>query len=179
MLTTYNEYMQKDHTHNPNFTEKPLKPDLLAKKLHSAEGRLADFITHLAGSMFFVYFHVAWFAFWFFANEGYFTPFIQPFDHFPFGLLTMLVSLEAIFLSTFIMISQNRQALVDTYREYEEEQEQREEELEQEQLEEEVEDIQKDLDDIKQAVIFIQQKLSVVEKSRNAAAANANKPKAE
>ena len=77
----------------------------------------------------------------------------------------MIVSLEAIFLSTFIMISQNRQALVETYREFEEEQEQREEDIEQEELEEEVEDIQKDLDDIKSAMLFIQQKLTSLEKS--------------
>jgi uncharacterized membrane protein len=115
--------------------------------------------------MYFVYFHVIWFGFWIFANDGLLRPFIPIFDPFPYGLLTMVVSLEAIFLSTFILISQNRQALIETYREFEEEQEQREEDIEQEELEEEVEDIQKDLDDIKSAMQFIQQKLSAVEKS--------------
>lgn len=141
------------------------QPDYLIKKLHSFEGRLADYITFFSGSMYFVYFHIFWFGFWILANDGFLRPYVPIFDHFPYGLLTMVVSLEAIFLSTFIMISQNRQALVETYREFEEEQEQREEDIEQEELEEEVEDIQKDLDDIKNAMSFIQQKLTSLEKS--------------
>ena len=64
----------------------------------SIQNRIADVITRFAGSMAFVYFHIIWFAVWIiFGIEGY-----------PFGLLTMIVSLEAIFLSTFVMISQNR-----------------------------------------------------------------------
>jgi uncharacterized membrane protein len=59
---------------------------------------VADQITTFAGSMAFVYIHLLWFAVWIvFRVEDY-----------PFGLLTMIVSLEAIFLSTFVMISQNR-----------------------------------------------------------------------
>ena len=62
------------------------------------QNRIADKITAFAGSMQFVYLHVIWFASWIgFGAEKY-----------PFGLLTMIVSLEAIFLSTFVMISQNR-----------------------------------------------------------------------
>ena len=62
------------------------------------ENRLADRITAFSGSMTFVYLHVLWFAAWIgFGVESY-----------PYGLLTMIVSLEAIFLSTFVMISQNR-----------------------------------------------------------------------
>jgi uncharacterized membrane protein len=62
------------------------------------QNRIADAITAFAGSMPFVYLHVVWFAAWIgFRVERY-----------PFGLLTMIVSLEAIFLSTFVMISQNR-----------------------------------------------------------------------
>jgi uncharacterized membrane protein len=62
------------------------------------ENRIADQITRFAGSMRFVYIHIFWFAAWIgFRVEPY-----------PFGLLTMIVSLEAIFLSTFVMISQNR-----------------------------------------------------------------------
>lgn len=113
--------------------------------------------------MFFVYFHVVWFGAWFLINTGHFN--IKPFDPFPYGLLTMLVSLEAIFLATFIMINQNRQALVDTVRELEEDKEEQEEEKEQEELTEDVEDIQKDLDDIKNAIVFIQQKVNILEKS--------------
>jgi uncharacterized membrane protein len=76
----------------------------------NVQNRIADAITHFAGSMWFVYLHVLWFLLWLRA---------EPFkDVFPYGLLTMIVSLEAIFLSTFVMISQNRadekrQALAD------------------------------------------------------------------
>jgi uncharacterized membrane protein len=75
----------------------------------SRSERIADWITALSGSMPFVYFHVVWFAVWIALNQGFVGP--APFDPFPFGLLTMLVSLEAIFLATFVLISQNRQAL--------------------------------------------------------------------
>ncbi len=62
------------------------------------QNRIADRITAFAGSMWFVYIHIIWFSSWIgFGVEGY-----------PYGLLTMIVSLEAIFLSTFVMISQNR-----------------------------------------------------------------------
>ena len=61
--------------------------------------RVADWITRFAGSMRFVYIHIALFAVWMFAVEG---------D--PWPKLTLVVSLEAIFLSTFVMIGQNRQA---------------------------------------------------------------------
>ena len=56
--------------------------------------------------MLFVYLHVLWFGAWILLNMGYFG--VKPFDPFPYGLLTMIVSLEAIFLSTFVLISQNR-----------------------------------------------------------------------
>lgn len=144
------------------------KPEQILKKIHSVEGRFAEFISNVSGSMYFVYFHGFWFGAWIIINCGFFVAlnkFIPVFDPYPFGLLTMLVSLEAIFLSTFILINQNRQALVDTYRELEEEQEELEEEKEQEELEEDVEDIQKDLDDIKNAMIFIQQKINDMEKN--------------
>lgn len=62
------------------------------------QNRIADAITRFAGSMPFVYIHIVWFALWIGLQV----------ERFPFGLLTMLVSLEAIFLSTFVMISQNR-----------------------------------------------------------------------
>lgn len=146
---------------------KGVKPENLTRELHSFEGRLAEFITNFAGSMPFAYFHGFWFALWILINEGYLSPYLHPFDPFPYGLLTMIVSLEAIFLATFIMVAQNRQALVDTYRELEEEKEQEEEEKEHEELEEDVEDIQKDLDDIKEAILLIQKKVLNVEKTQN------------
>jgi uncharacterized membrane protein len=72
----------------------------------TVQERLADGITSLSGRMSFVYLHAAWFGAWLLLNTGWFG--IQPFDPFPYGLLTMIVSLEAIFLSTFVLISQNR-----------------------------------------------------------------------
>jgi uncharacterized membrane protein len=75
----------------------------------SGQERLSDVITEFAGSMTFVYVHVAWFVGWILMNEGCFGRGLV-FDRFPYGLLTMVVSLEAIFLSTFVLISQNRDA---------------------------------------------------------------------
>jgi uncharacterized membrane protein len=72
----------------------------------SFQERVADGITRLSGRMSFVYLHAAWFGAWLLLNTGWFG--LKPFDPFPYGLLTMIVSLEAIFLSTFVLISQNR-----------------------------------------------------------------------
>ncbi len=77
--------------------------------LRRAEGSVADGVTAFAGSMKFVYIHSIWFGVWVAGNIGLAGLHYQ-FDKFPFGLLTMIVSLEAIFLATFVMISQNRQA---------------------------------------------------------------------
>ena len=70
------------------------------------EERIADVITDFSGRLYFVYFHVVWFGIWIVLNLNLFG--IKPFDPYPFGLLTMVVSLEAIFLATFVLISQNR-----------------------------------------------------------------------
>lgn len=79
----------------------PIHPALLKREADRAkarQNRVADAITAFAGSMLFVYIHIIWFGCWIgFGAEAY-----------PYGLLTMIVSLEAIFLSTFVMISQNR-----------------------------------------------------------------------
>jgi uncharacterized membrane protein len=77
-----------------------------AANQRTGEERLADKITDFSGRMYFVYFHILWFGIWILINLGYFG--IKPFDPYPFGLLTMIVSLEAIFLATFVLISQNR-----------------------------------------------------------------------
>lgn len=79
------------------------------KKLKKTEDKLADKITSFAGTMSFVYIHSVWFGLWVAINLGLLGAGLA-FDTFPFGLLTLIVSLEAIFLSTFVMISQNRQA---------------------------------------------------------------------
>ena len=76
----------------------------LANLRRRNEQRVADAITAFSGTMTFVLLHVVWFAFWVIYN----TTASHPFDKFPFGLLTLIVSLEAIFLSTFVLISQNR-----------------------------------------------------------------------
>jgi|SRR4051794_30900774 uncharacterized membrane protein len=79
----------------------PLSPALLeheAQRAQNVQSRIADAVTTFAGSMLFVYVHIVWFAIWI----------LLPVEKYPFGLLTMIVSLEAIFLSTFVMISQNR-----------------------------------------------------------------------
>ncbi len=80
---------------------KPVNPALVKhaeRRAQYVQNRIADAITGFAGSMAFVYLHILWFGCWIaFGVERY-----------PFGLLTMIVSLEAIFLSTFVMISQNR-----------------------------------------------------------------------
>jgi uncharacterized membrane protein len=79
----------------------PASPALLKyeqKRAANVQSRIADAITAFAGSMAFVYVHVVWFVLWV----------SIPLEKYPFGLLTMIVSLEAIFLSTFVMISQNR-----------------------------------------------------------------------
>src|SRR3954447_1658384 len=85
----------------PNRPRPPINPELLKHEQERAEARqnrAADRITAFSGSMLFVYIHIIWFGCWIgFGVESY-----------PFGLLTMIVSLEAIFLSTFVMISQNR-----------------------------------------------------------------------
>jgi uncharacterized membrane protein len=72
----------------------------------SLQSRIADFITSFSGRMIFVYVHIVWFGVWIVLNTGWFS--LRAFDPFPYGLLTMIVSLEAIFLSTFVLISQNR-----------------------------------------------------------------------
>jgi uncharacterized membrane protein len=70
----------------------------LAQRAENVQNRIADTITRFAGSMAFVYVSIIWFGLWIGLRV----------ERYPYGLLTMIVSLEAIFLSTFVMISQNR-----------------------------------------------------------------------
>lgn len=82
------------------------------EKQKSPMTKMADAVTGFCGSFTFVYLHIVWFAAWIVWNTGLLG--LEPFDAFPFGLLTMTVSLEAIFLSMFVLISQNRMtALAD------------------------------------------------------------------
>lgn len=79
------------------------------QRVLEAQDRAADKVTRFAGSLNFVYLHGLWFVVWISLNVGLIGAGMK-FDKYPFGLLTMIVSLEAIFLSTFVMVSQNRQA---------------------------------------------------------------------
>ena len=84
-------------------THHPVVLDQLERRASDVQLKVADAITTFAGSMRFVYIHAVIFAIW--CSTGLFGH-----DKFPFNFLTMTVSLEAIFLSTFVMIGQNRQA---------------------------------------------------------------------
>jgi len=76
--------------------------------------RIADWIAWFSGSMYFLILNAIWFIVWIVINT---LPVgVEQFDPFPFGLLTMIVSLEAIFLSCFVLISQNRQSEKDHIR---------------------------------------------------------------
>ncbi len=87
-----------DLIHRMSIEPNPALLEHARERAESVQNRIADRITQFAGSMAFVYIHIVWFGSWIaFGVEKY-----------PYGLLTMIVSLEAIFLSTFVMISQNR-----------------------------------------------------------------------
>jgi uncharacterized membrane protein len=73
----------------------------------SAGEKVSDFFVSFMGSMPFLVFHVVGFAVWFAINLG-FVPYVRAFDPFPFGILTLIVSSEGVFLAIFILISQNR-----------------------------------------------------------------------
>lgn len=77
-----------------------------AAQQRTLQAYLADAITSFSGRMLFIYLHIIWFGGWIIVNAGWWQ--LRPFDPFPYGLLTMIVSLEAIFLATFVLISQNR-----------------------------------------------------------------------
>jgi uncharacterized membrane protein len=77
---------------------------LKAARERTVHDRIADTVTSFSGRMGFVYVHIVWFGLWIVLNTGG----VRTFDPFPYGLLTMIVSLEAIFLSTVVLISQNR-----------------------------------------------------------------------
>ena len=91
--------MNAQHTDARAATTHPALLEAQLKRAESVQLRIADQITRFAGSMAFVYLHVAGFAIWMLLVERK-----------PWPTLTLVVSLEAIFLSTFVMIGQNRQA---------------------------------------------------------------------
>jgi uncharacterized membrane protein len=75
----------------------------------SAAERLADHIARMTGIIWFAIAHAGWFGAWLLANVGV-VPGVRPFDPFPFSFLTLVVSLEAIFLTIFVLMSQNGMA---------------------------------------------------------------------
>jgi len=87
-----------DLVHRISLEANPALLEHARQRAENAQNRIADRITVFAGSMAFVYIHIVWFGTW--IGLGV--------ERYPYGLLTMIVSLEAIFLSTFVMISQNR-----------------------------------------------------------------------
>jgi uncharacterized membrane protein len=78
-----------------------------ALRARSAAHRFGDFVAQQAGRLWFIELHVFWFGTWALLNSGKLAA-IKPFDLFPYPFLTLVVSLEAIFLSLFILMSQNR-----------------------------------------------------------------------
>ena len=89
-----------------------------AKSLRSRSllTQISDDLTEICGSTAFLIFHIIFFTAWIVLNTEI-LPGTVAFDPFPYGLLTMIVSLEAIFLAIFILVSQNRSSLVSTLRE--------------------------------------------------------------
>jgi uncharacterized membrane protein len=77
--------------------------------------RLAQLLNDIASSTPFLVVHVVWFLVWISWNIGLLK--LRPFDPYPFGLLTMVVSLEAIFLSIFVLLAQKREAAIAELRE--------------------------------------------------------------
>ena len=91
-----------------------LKARLAAKR--SRLETVADRLTRVASSGYFLAVHALWFAGWILWNTGQIGG-LEPFDPFPFGLLTMIVSLEAIFLSIFVLMAQRRESSIAELRE--------------------------------------------------------------
>jgi uncharacterized membrane protein len=99
--------LQSDQDHVSSSVEEIARLEA-ATAPQSLSERTSDRITAFSGSMLFIGVHAVWFTVWILVNlPG--VPWTR-FDAFPFGLLTMIVSLEAIFLSTFVLVTQNRQA---------------------------------------------------------------------
>ena len=87
-----------------------------ALRSRSVLTQLADYLTAIFGSTTFLFLNALFFTLWIAVNLGK-IPGVPVFDPYPFGLLTMIVSLEAIFLSIFVLVSQNRSSYVNALRE--------------------------------------------------------------
>jgi uncharacterized membrane protein len=120
---------------------------ILNKNWRRAEVRIADLITRLSGSMLFVYLHILGFTLFFI---------FQPFDT---TIFNILLSLEAVFLATFIMVAQNRQAEILEERAREEEQEEEETREDLEDIQEDFDSLRKDLDGMRSIIERLEQHL--------------------
>lgn len=87
--------------------EQVVRLEQQAEQKRTRSEKIADAIAAFVGSMPFVFMHLIWFVIWVAINLGW-IPFIKAFDPYPFALLCMIVSLEAVVLSTFVLIKQNR-----------------------------------------------------------------------
>jgi len=105
----HNELLEKKKAQIKSFKVKMDQERTLAD-------RMADSITRAFGSTWFFVVNFVWFGAWMLINTGL-LPIVTPFDAFPFSFLTLIVSLEAIFLSIFVLISQNRASHIADMRE--------------------------------------------------------------
>lgn len=90
--------------------------ELRLNERRTSSEKLADNLTRWFGDVRFLWLNAVFFIFWVIWNAGFIPP-LTPFDPYPFNFLTMLVSLEAIFLSIFVLMSQNRESRVSKLRE--------------------------------------------------------------
>lgn len=106
------------HKHHPIRTNYAFVQSLKSKTdaQRTLSEKFADQITQRFGSMTFLIINVVWFTIWILINTGV-VPIVPIFDPFPFGLLTMIVSLEAIALAIVVLISQNRASQIADLRE--------------------------------------------------------------
>lgn len=109
ILTPHQENVQRRRKAIKSFKAK-------ADAKRSPSEKFADLLTIKFGTVLFLSLNVVWFVAWILINTGK-IPGIEPFDPFPFGLLTMIVSLEAIALAIIVLISQNREARISELRE--------------------------------------------------------------
>jgi len=86
-----------------------INKNLETKKIHTKSDRISSFVTKVAGSMPFLIVNVVFFGFWILLNTGVFGRDLI-IDKYPFSFLTTTVSIEAILLSTFVIMSQRREA---------------------------------------------------------------------
>lgn len=115
----YRQYVIKFPSYKEKLKRHQEKIESFRKKLDEKRtlvDRMADEINETFGSITFFFWNLIFFVIWIGLNI-HIIPGVIPFDPYPFGLLTMIVSLEAIFLSVFVLISQNRQARIADLRE--------------------------------------------------------------